>query len=75
MTPHAPHLNAILSLYRLEKAPYSTLSLRDIEYLHWVVSHVVSGNMVTYSRGIQHVIEAGGSDKQQFISLLEAFAL
>ena len=59
MISPALHLNYTLSLYRIEEAPYSTLNLHGVDYPHWIVSHVLQGEVVTASRGTKQTVRAG----------------
>ncbi|MFD1673977.1 AraC family transcriptional regulator [Alicyclobacillus fodiniaquatilis] len=47
-------------VYTVEEATYDRLDIANIVYPNWIISHVVSGEVVTESNHEEHVVQAGG---------------
>ncbi|MDX1933284.1 MAG: AraC family transcriptional regulator [Capsulimonadales bacterium] len=48
-----------ITLYRIETAAYSRLDLRGERYPHWIVSHVLEGDVLTEAAGLRFSVAAG----------------
>jgi AraC-like DNA-binding protein len=48
-----------IALYNVATAPYTSLRLIDLTYPHWIISHVLEGDVETSTRGLRWRVHAG----------------
>lgn len=53
------HERLELSLFRVETASYAALNIVDVVYPHWIVSHVLEGDVETRTRGERWRVRSG----------------
>jgi AraC-like DNA-binding protein len=48
-----------ISLYNVDQSEYPSLSLKDVSFSHWIISHVLEGEVETSTNGETELVKSG----------------